>query len=175
MRFSGKKKYRKVVTVLETVVVVGIILIFSAFIFFITDEAMKRSRDARRIEDIDQIKNALALYFHDHGDHIEYKSGCGLDGNGSGWLNYKGDRYPRSISECLISGKYLPDTIKDPLASRGRNDNSRDYMKISNPESTCIFARMERMFTSKEAGLEKTTCPSCGETYGMNYSVCLDK
>lgn len=176
MNAGGGKKYKKVFTFLEVVVVVGIILVFSAFIFFVVTQALSRSRDVKRIESVDQIKNALLLLYHDRGDYLEHGSGCGSQGNGSGWMNYSGDGYARSIMECLVKEGYLADKITDPQErqSMGTGEERRDFIKVSDSKRTCVFARLEAGSKSPNS-TRGTTCPNCDSLYGMNYHICLDK
>ena len=53
-------------TLIELLVVVAIIGLMSSIVLSSLNQARARARDARRIQDLAQIKNALALYADDH-------------------------------------------------------------------------------------------------------------
>jgi len=83
-----RNRKNKGFTLLELLVVVAIIGILSAILLVTFSGPREKSRDAKRVSDIKQMKNALELYFADYGE------------------------YPISIAD-LVS-EYLPDTPKDP-------------------------------------------------------------
>lgn len=62
-KWLNKNMKNKGFTILELLIVIAIIGILAAIILASLNTARQKSRDARRIEDIKQIQNALALYF----------------------------------------------------------------------------------------------------------------
>jgi prepilin-type N-terminal cleavage/methylation domain-containing protein len=85
---------RKGFTLVELLVVISIVALLSSVVVASTNNARQKSRDARRISDIKQIRIALELYY---------------DVNG---------QYPAAIGgpsgSVLVSGGYLPAIPTDP-------------------------------------------------------------
>ncbi len=67
MRFNLSKK--KGFTLIELLVVVSIISLLSSIVFASLNSARSKARDARRKEDVLQIRNALELYYNDNGSY----------------------------------------------------------------------------------------------------------
>lgn len=170
------KKYRKFLTFSELLIVISIIIVLSAVVFMALDNLKRRARDARRMEDLEQIRKSLMMYHHEFGDHIELGSGCGHDGNGSGWFNLSEGTYRKSIADCLVESKYLPDIISDPSGDvqAGYGDKRNAYIKYTDTNRTCIFAKLETL-PMTESATDQSNCPNCDIMYGMNYFICLDK
>ena len=70
-------------TLIELLVVISIIGLLSSVVLASVNEARARARDARRISDLNQIRNALALYYSQNGNYVGTGSGCGSAGAGS--------------------------------------------------------------------------------------------
>jgi len=75
-------KFKSGFTLIELLVVVAIIGVLASVILAMTSDGRMKSRDARRHSDVKQIKNALELYYADHGI---YPIGSWWDSNNSGW------------------------------------------------------------------------------------------
>jgi len=155
-------------------VVIAIIGVLSSVVLVSLKGVREKSRDARRISDLTQIRTALILYYDAYGNYIESGSGCGSGGNGTGWFNYvnPGDNYPKSIVQCIIDAKFLPEEIIDPTKGRYSNYTSGyAYMKYhcgSNPKRAYIYAKLETVPQSSIA-TDGTCCDVCDSSYGMNY------
>ncbi|MCX6752614.1 MAG: type II secretion system protein [Candidatus Nomurabacteria bacterium] len=67
-----KNKNNKGFTLIELLVVVAIISLLSSIVFASLNNARGKGRDARRIQDLLQIRNALALYAADHNGAYPY-------------------------------------------------------------------------------------------------------
>lgn len=97
---------RKGFTLIELLVVIAIIGILSSVVLASLNTAREKSRDARRIADINQIKVALELYF---------------DSNGN---------YPTSLATLATDG-FIPTEPIDPLTDTsypyGYGPNQADY------------------------------------------------
>jgi type II secretion system protein G len=69
MYFHSNKKNKNGFTLIEVMVAVAIIGILSSVVISSVTESKKRSRDAKRISDINQMKVALELYFDRCGEY----------------------------------------------------------------------------------------------------------
>lgn len=65
MKFNTKKGF----TLIELLVVVSIIALLSSVVLASLSAARSKARDAKRISDIRQIRNALELYRNDYGSY----------------------------------------------------------------------------------------------------------
>ena len=83
---------KKGFTLIELLVVIAIIGILSAVVLASLNSARAKARDAKRVSDVGQIQNALALYY-DSNQH-----------------------YPQAIAD-LVTASFLPTVPTDPSAS----------------------------------------------------------
>jgi prepilin-type N-terminal cleavage/methylation domain-containing protein len=89
---------KKGFTLIELLVVIAIIGLLSSVVLASLNSARAKSRDAKRISDLAQIRIALELYFDDKGYYPQ--SGCGWDCNGyrysynSSWDSLASDLAP---------------------------------------------------------------------------------
>ncbi len=100
-------------TLIELLIVIAIIGLLSSIVLSSLNTARIKSRDARRIQDLTQIRTALELHFLDKGYYPQ--SGCGWDCNGyrssysaASWALFAAD---------LAS--YMSDVPLDPLNTPG--------------------------------------------------------
>lgn len=98
-------------TLIELLVVVAIIGIISSVVISSLSQARSKSRDARRVQEIKQIHNALALYFSDYG---RYPSSGGAISPNSGWINSSDNSWNALKTDLL---PYISDLPKDPKQS----------------------------------------------------------
>lgn len=68
----GKKS--KAFTLIELLIVVAIIGVLSSIVSISVKSSFKESRDAKRLQEIKSIRNALELYNVDHGKYPEVKA-----------------------------------------------------------------------------------------------------
>lgn len=171
-------------TLIELLVVIAVIGLLSSLVLVSLAGARAKARDARRKNDLDQIRTALVLYYDARGNWIETGSGCGWDGDGSGWFNKTDppNHYPKSIVQCLIDAGFLSSPIIDPTGGtttwwftppRG----GYAYMKYhcpnlipGAPTQVYLFAVLETGSYGNSA-TNNTCCDDCDERYGMNYYV----
>ena len=71
-------------TLIELLVVIAIIGLLSSIVFASLNVALAKARDARRMQDIHEINNAIQLYIadHDHAPYLEARIGCDGSPNG---------------------------------------------------------------------------------------------
>ena len=114
------KKNTKGFTLIELLVVIAIIGVLSAIILASFGSARQKSRTARRISDINEIKTALELYYHDYG---VYPSATGT------WR-----------SECAAWGGYTPNNVIPELEPNYLNSFPSDpSMNKANSTSCYLY------------------------------------
>ncbi len=170
---QGKLKSEGGFTLIEIIVAVAIVGFLASIIFASTKEARIRSRDARRREDLIQIRTALNIYYDRFGNWIETASGCGWNGDGAGWFNVGTGSYPKAMSKCLSDAGIIPSEIKDPTGGTTSNPTAGySYMKYhcgsGNQKQVYVFAKLESLPQSATA-TDGTCCSTCDTSYGMNY------
>ncbi len=82
-------KANKGFTLIELLVVIAIIGLLSTVVMTSLNSARKKGRDTRRVEDINQLKTALELYYDQNG------------------------KYPQALSD-LVTAKFMSQIPKDP-------------------------------------------------------------
>ena len=164
-------------TLIELLVVISIIGLLSSVVLASVNEARARARDPRRISDLNQIRNALALYYSQNGNYVGTGSGCGSAGAGNGFFNLGSPSYPATIASCLVSAGYLGAEIIDPTGGVTSSPTERySYMKyhctLNGELRVFVFAKLETRAQSTTA--TDGTCSSTADSlYGMNYHVSL--
>lgn len=193
-------RHTKGFTLIELLIVIVVIAILAAIAFISYNGIVAQARDSTRKSDLAETAKALSLYQLSNKNTIESGSGCGVYGNGNGWLSagpadLGATLYPKSIISCLQSagvlgsGKFTdPTGCKwDSSASCGSWDGKpvTAYMKASCTKDGTKIAYIFASLTS--GGLPAATidglCDSgsvtgftndgqkWGTHYGMNYYV----
>jgi prepilin-type N-terminal cleavage/methylation domain-containing protein len=196
MGIFDKIQYKKSgFTIPELIVVVIVIAILASIALAVYPGYQKRNRDNERKSDISQIAAAIGAYAVQKNDYVTTGSGCGLSGNGNGFLNAVSGSYPRAITDCLQDAKVLNSGVfSDPSGctyDSGGNCGSsggtpvQAYMKETCQKSgvtvTYVLAYLETQ-PRKDAEVD-ALCDSgsvngftsvtqkWGTNYGMNYYV----
>jgi len=125
---------KKGFTLIELLVVVAIISLLSSIVFASVNTARAKTRNAKRKEDLVQVRTALELYANDHNGL--YPNSVGNTWQGVGVYN--------GCPSCTYTGSsgYIPNLAptyisvfpQDPLASSPfyiYNSNGVDYMFLS--------------------------------------------
>ncbi|KKQ86533.1 MAG: hypothetical protein UT09_C0032G0012, partial [Parcubacteria group bacterium GW2011_GWF2_38_8] len=96
---------------IELLVVVAIISLLSSVVLASLNSARAKARDARRLEDMHQLKLVLQIYYDSHGDY---------PGSGSDYYtsSSEGTPYDWDILEGLV-GQKLPTDPKGPVPASG--------------------------------------------------------
>ncbi|TSD03148.1 MAG: putative General secretion pathway protein GspG [Parcubacteria group bacterium Athens0714_16] len=102
MKSTNKKGF----TILELMVSVAIIAILTSIILVTISGIKERSRDVRRLSDVNEIQKALNLYFSSHNIFPVFPVEINITGDDA-------------FSEILISEKNMPAVPTDPLPTYG--------------------------------------------------------
>src|SRR5688500_367533 len=99
----GQNK-RQGFTVVELLVVIVIIGILASIALVVYPGYQTRTKNSERKSDVGQLAAALSTYAIQKNNYVGASSGCGLGGNGNGWVaagpTHIGT-YPKSILTCL--------------------------------------------------------------------------
>ena len=105
-------KQQKGFTLVELLVVIGVIGLLSTLAIIALGSARTKARDAKRISDVKDVRNALELYFADYGNYPVMADGvvfgsasasC-LDNSTQGWAPTCEDPYLATVQ--ADPGKY---------------------------------------------------------------------
>ena len=100
-------------TLIELLVVIAIIGVLATVVLVSVNSARKKSRDARRVADMRQIRIALEGFYDDHGYYPQAACGTGWDCNGYR-VSYDAASWSLLAADLL---PYIPTLPKDPINS----------------------------------------------------------
>lgn len=178
-------------TIVELIIVISVIAALAAIVIANYNGAQARSRDARRISNLQSISEAITSYRLKYNDQLTSAT-CtgGSNGGGSGWFNYIGGTYTKDILSCLTDANYLDQTYVDPFGcgtTGGSNapgmtctKKGYSYMKstctVNGQTVTVLMARLETQGNVADLQGANALCSSSGwaTSYGMNYMVRVD-
>lgn len=125
MKFNIKNNFKKAgFTLIELLVVVAIIGLLSSIVLASLNSARAKARDARRKEDLIQIRNAIALYQNDNNSLPVYTGWCTYVSNTT-YPEFKNAVYPAYI-KSLSSDPAKANQVGDYLYYN-INDNAGNY------------------------------------------------
>ena len=194
-----KKEHSKGFTITELLIAIAVIGILVSLVFVAWPGYQKRTRDAERKSDMSLLAAGFAAYALQKNNFMVVGSGCGLYGNGNGWLSAGPSDlsvYPKSMATCLQEAGVLSNNtdFKDPLnctydsggaCGTYRGTPVQAYMKVTCTKSsraiTYVLAHMENE-PRKDAEVDALCDPGSvsdftvtsqkwGTDYGMNYYV----
>lgn len=110
--FNTRQTKKTGFTIIELLVVIVVIGILASIVLVAYPGSQARNRDTKRKSDIQQVATALSAYALQKNNYVEGGSGCGVNGNGNGWLSAGSSdagagSYPRSITQCLQDAQVL--------------------------------------------------------------------
>ncbi len=110
------KKNKSGFTLIELLIVIAIIAILAAVIIATTTGAQLQARDARRVQEFDELRNALAMYNSETG-HYPYTGDCGTgQAVGTDCCSIAANDCDYTAMATLLRNKgYLTSIPQDPL------------------------------------------------------------
>jgi type II secretion system protein G len=151
-------RHRQGFTLIELLVVIAIIGTLSAVVLASTNSARIRSRDARRMADLKQLRNALQMYATNTGDFPSTPIAClGVADGSTCW----GDRnVPGNTALNTSLAPYIPALPRDPLPTRGWGDA---YIYLNSTVAVACTGAEYRpgqyLLYRPDADLPGATCP----------------
>lgn len=118
-------------TLIELLVVIAIIGTLASVVLVQLNEARAKSRDALRISQLDQVKKAMELYFHDNGEYPPH--GGNNDSCGSNTCLTDADE--------LVTGGYFATIPVDPIT--GNRQGGYRYMRTGSADGYVLMVRFE--------------------------------
>ncbi len=143
-------------TLIEIIVVIGIMAVLTAIVYSSFDTSKAQSRDQQRVSDISVIQLALEQFFNKNGV------------------------YPVSINNNTDFTKYLSDVPRDPKTGESYSSNYLALSKASSDNAKkCIsyhlwakfeinnsYLNSKKSFDSTSGGLSSTKYFKCGTNIG---------
>ncbi len=181
-KLSKKKSFLGGFTLIELTISIAIIGILSTIIIVSLNSARQKSRDAKRVRNIEEIRTAIELYIAGHGNAPDLgDSNCSVVDNNDPYIYYSschtndfnGTSHPWSDFESQIQ-PYMKTVPKDPCGlacyDPSGNYKYRGYFTytyqapgtlapINNPPTTTITSSSYRIYAQN---LEKGNPKSFG-------------
>jgi len=160
-------------TLIEILVVATIVAVLSVIGVASYTSINKRSRDAKRKSDLEQVRSALEMYRVDTGHYPYY---CG-------WVSYTGYSYPMLKQLLEAPPTYYMTTVPlDPKISNPAGyavAGGAGYFAYMYSSDSCtttgrgyaIWAQLESPSAADTASLTQGSITTYNSNYGMNYKV----
>lgn len=152
-------------TLIELLVVISIIGVLAGLLFTNFSSARERTRDVKRKNDLQQMKQALRLYYNDYQKYPTASNlkiaGCGA--NGDTECNW-GDTFKAGTGQTI----YMNELPSDPLASQNYT-----YTKISDEDFQLTASLENGSDESAATSQEKCGIPAVNVTPRL-YMICAD-
>lgn len=154
-------KYSKGFTLIELILVLGIVGMFAAgmVVTLNPSEQYAKSLDGRRKSDLGQVQKAVELYYQDYGQYPSSTSDFKIQDTISGGVTYEwGEPW----------GEYIAPLPEDP-------NSSKTYVYYSTGQTYYLFASLDRGTKDPDSCNEGQKCVSapatatCGDI--CNYGV----
>ena len=158
-------------TLIELIVVIGIISVLLTMSIGSYSNVMRNSRDTKRKDDLQKIQAALEQYYVDHDTYVV--TGGGWNNGGQGWVGYEnGTSYTTAVTRVLerLGYQSVP-LIDDPIQNPG-------YMLYicDGGQTYSLSATLENWTDEEKAFAQTDTCNGGGGNgtvtrYGKNYAI----
>lgn len=120
MKNTPANKFSLGFTLIELLVVISIISLLSSIVLASLRTARVKARDVKRIEDLQQIKTALELYFNDHNFYPGLSNNTVWDTNGYYFSNNTSSDKTWSVLAALLM-PYMTAFPVDPINNCANN------------------------------------------------------
>lgn len=140
-------------TLIELMVVMAIIGILSSAVLASLTNTRIKSRDARRLEDIEQIRRAIELYYTTNMTYPPYYAQTSSSNCGTNW--------------CTLETALAPYIAKLPRDPKGLQTDNRYYYDADSGDGYQSYVLMARFETSEKDTLEQND----GGYYNWLYEI----
>jgi|GEM_PF-600482 len=141
---ASAKRANNSFTLIELLIVIAIIAILSAVIVASTSTSRQKARDARRIQDLNDLATALEVYYSDHKSYPQGNIGPGSSSSDQGFCIEKATG-TNQFQSILTQGNYLSTIPKDPLYQDVSDpDYCYWYQTKDNGQKFKLFAKAEK-------------------------------
>lgn len=142
-------------TLIELIVVIGVIAILSAMIIAILNplEQFAKARDSQRKSDLSQIQKALEQYYQDTGSYPNPNASYEIIGINSGVITWG--------TSNTANWPYMNVMPKDP-------ENNRSYVYYSTGQSYWLYTALERGKQDPQACNNGNACSEFGTPPAAN-------
>ncbi|KKP36847.1 MAG: hypothetical protein UR27_C0012G0004 [Candidatus Peregrinibacteria bacterium GW2011_GWA2_33_10] len=172
---------KKAFSLIELLVVIAITAVLIAVVLPNLLSARERARDAKKKQELNEMKNALRIYYNDYqiypatpteNEH-RVMSGCGINGTANCPLADGCEFAVKSASctDAIVYMKRLPD-----FNGKDTEYNGWNYYQLGSGNKFVLFVTLENS-GDKDIGESQKRCPSatytnCSGIY--TYCVCED-
>jgi prepilin-type N-terminal cleavage/methylation domain-containing protein len=162
------KKTKKAFTLIELLIVVGIIGILASVVIVNLTQAKAKSRDTQRRSDLSSIALALESHYSSNGTYVV--SGSGSGGGGNGWFSYTGYGYP-SVAQGLVTLGHFPSPLLDPSGNQSSyTDTGAGYMIQATASGFTVWTNLE-VPTTEDTDTLNNCALSAYDGYSSTFPV----
>lgn len=166
-------KTKKGFTLIELLVVIAIIGLLASIVAVTVNNARIKARDVRRKVDLKTIATAFELHYDDKNTYVVPG---GWNNTGTGWFNYEGGPYVKSIAHAMVDAGVFAKAPVDPsgVVSGDSGTIVHAYMAyICLDNNFVVYAALEKPATEDIATFNtaEAACLDGYGSYGMNYAV----
>jgi len=185
-------KQKKGFTLIELLVVIAIIAVLVAFAIANFVGARSRARDIKKKSELEQVKNALRMFYNDYNNYPGPTSASTNDISGCGSVVP-----PATVPNLSCASACVTSGVGQPLAyqfATGANCAGTVYMKLlpmpvasggyawhyqqtANGDNFCLWASLENKSDSEIVNSQlkcSTVCGGVGYTTTTDYVLCAD-
>ncbi len=164
-----KIKTNRAFTLIELLIVIGVIGILATVVVVNLSQAKSKSRDAERKADLASISRALESHYSSNGTYVV--AGTGSGGSGNGWFSYQGGAYTTSVAQGLVNLGHFPTPLVDPSGNTsGYSDTGAAYMIRATATGYTLWTSLENPTTQDTDTLNSCVFDNY-DNYASTYPV----